>query len=73
MRTYDRILPYILASRQDVIRRQRKQQRECLIGIINCQLEIAVEFLNEALSRMERKKNEMVYGSYIWSINSRCD
>jgi len=55
MRTYDRILPYVLASKQDVIRRQQ-QQRECLIGVIYCKLGIAVEFLNEALNRMENKK-----------------
>ena len=58
MRTYDRILPYVLASKQDVARRQQQQQMECLIGIINCQLGIAVEFLNEALCRIERKKTK---------------
>ena len=53
--TLDRVLPYILASKRDVENRLATHNRKCVLAIINVQLYIAVENLNNALTRLERK------------------
>ena len=53
--TYNRVFTHIDRSRKDVLNRQATQKQKCVLSIINCQLEIAAWFLNEAITRMERK------------------
>jgi len=55
MKTYNRVLPHILAAKKDVESRQYNHIRKCHVGAIKCQIKIAVEFLDEALTRMEMK------------------
>ena len=58
MRTYNRVFGYIERSRKDFKHKQsihEFQNRVNNESIIICQLEIAAKFLNEAITRMERK------------------
>ena len=55
MRTFDRVLPHVLAAKADVENRQKQHQRKCSIGVIECQIGIAVIYLNDALTRMEKR------------------
>jgi len=53
--TYERVLPHIIRAKKDVEARVANQLRLCHLGAIKCQLEIAVDFLDEAITRMEKK------------------
>ena len=53
--TYDRVSKHVLNSKQDVEARRAKHNYECNLSLINAQMEIASQFLNIALDRIEAK------------------
>jgi len=54
-KTYNNALAHILRAKKDVETRQYNHQRRCHIGAIMCQISIAAEFLDDALTRMENR------------------
>ena len=55
MSTYSRVLPHVLGAKRDVENRLATHNRKCIAAAINCQIELAAMFLNEAITRMENK------------------
>lgn len=53
--TYNRVFSHIDKSRKDVLNRQSIHKRKCILSTINFQIEIAAMFLNEAITRIEKK------------------
>lgn len=57
--TYDRVLPHVLASKRDVERRLANHNRECHLAEVMVLLDVACDFLNITLDRIDERYNAL--------------